>query len=146
MSATTPPPRENIPYPIPSSTITIDIILNESRPLLPSTVNTCLSGAITEARNHPQSSLVEGIFKYAAPAPSEIEVGIIGGIFVNELTWGDVVVVLRGLEKFYEERGKWVAVIWYLKDEGRGALGDGYLEPIAKGSAERVVEKYADGA
>ena len=105
MSPSASPPRhENIRYPIPSSTITLDIYLNEAKPIGSSNVNACLSGALAEARRQSQSSLVEGLFRYSAPPPADLRFAIIGTIFVNELTWPDIVTILQGLQSFYAER------------------------------------------
>lgn len=138
MSITTPtvpsPPRRNIIYPIPSSTLTLDVILNVSRPLSPASVLTCIAGAVAQAHTHPPSSLVEGVCRHCSPETEPVaELGIVGTVIVNQLTWGDVIVVLRGLEEFLKrgegEEGRWMACLWYLMDKRRGALGDGYLEP-----------------
>lgn len=129
-----PPPRQNITYHIPSSTITLDIILNESKPLPSSSILTSLSGAAAVANTHDPASLVEGVFTYHVPQKDiGVELGVVGTVIVNELTWGDVVVVLQGLEEFMradeDGEGRWVGSLWYLMDEKRGVLGDGYLEP-----------------
>lgn len=144
------PPRQNILYPIPTSTISLDIILNESKPLVPSAVTATLEGAMAEARKHPRSDLVEGVFRYPPAAAAalddtekgrereghtgggeEAEFGIVGGLYSQELTWGDAVVVLQGLRRFCEgeQGGCWVAVIFYMQDGERGVLGDGFLQP-----------------
>lgn len=113
----------------------LNIILNESFPLPQTSITTLLSGAADYARKQTPSALEE---KFTFPlgtensAPEQIELGMIGGIFVDELTWADVVVVVQGLQRFYEESGKRFALIFYLGDERHGSLGDGYLE-LTKG-------------
>lgn len=119
--------RERFHYPIPSSTISLDVILNEARPLAEASINACLSDAIDEARKHIPSELVQGVFKHSVPASVQVEFGIVGGLYLNELTWEDVVVVLQGLQRFYQERRSWVALIFYMEDQRRGAMGDGSL-------------------
>lgn len=54
-----------------------------------------------------------------------------GSPILNELTWSDVKIVLRGLRTWYEECGRWVGVNFWIREEkgGRiGELGDGFLE------------------
>lgn len=55
---------------------------------------------------------------------------------MNELTWGDVVAVLQGLQKFYAEKRRSVGLFVYLQDERRGALGDAYVEPADERAAD----------
>ncbi|MCJ1470886.1 hypothetical protein MMC07_009534 [Pseudocyphellaria aurata] len=135
------PPRRNILHPIPNSAISLDIILNESKPLAPSVITTTLSRAMAEARKNPPSGFVEGVFRFpheqeqgeqteGRAGDDGAEFGIVGGLFTQELTWGDVVTVLQGLEGFYEGEsgGCWVAMIFYMQDEARGSLGSGSLQ------------------
>ena len=141
----TSPPREKIVYPIPSSTITLDIILNESIAIAASTLNATLSGAIIEACKQPQSEIIEGVVSYSVPGTQQeqtakVKFGISGGIFAPELCWSDIVTVLRGLQRFYEEKGNWVAVIFFLEDEERGALGQGSLKPRHEVEGEGVIK------
>ena len=111
-------------YPLPPSTITLDIVYKKSSPLPESAISACLSGAIAESEKQaPQSSLVE-VFRYSPPTGEDIEFGIVGGIYVNELTWDDVGVVLRGLERFYAEKANFVGLTIYIEDERRVAVGD----------------------
>ena len=137
--------REKIVYPIPSSTITLDIILNESIAIAASTINATLSGAIIEACKQPQSEIIEGVVNYSVPGiqqeqTAKAKFGITGGIFAPELSWGDIVTVLQGLQRFYEEKGSWVAVMFYTQDEERGPLGDGHLGPRHEEEGESVIE------
>lgn len=148
------PSRQNILYPIPTSSISLDIILNESKPLAPAAVTAALEGAMAEARKHPRSDVVEGVFRYPLPAAAaldgtdkgrerggqtgggeEVELGITGGIFSQDLTWGNVLVVLQGLRRFCEaeQGGCWVAVIFWMQDGERRVLGDGFLQTMTGG-------------
>lgn len=136
MSATSSHPAtcENFAYTLPSSTLTLDIRLDDRKPIGSSSVSACLSGAREEARKQTPSSLVDGPFRYSAPAPAHSQFGIVGGVYVNELTWGDVVVVVQGLQEFYAEKRRYVGLIVYLQDERRGALGDAYVKPEDEGA------------
>ena len=125
-----PAKREEIHYELPSSTLALNIILNEHKVIDPSVASACLSSALKEARTQTQSSLVEGPFRHsAAPPNSEGQFGVVGGIYANKLTWGDVVAILQGLQACLTERECFMAMIIYLKDDKRGALGDAYIEP-----------------
>lgn len=135
------PTRENILYAIPSSTITLDILLNNLKPLSSSSVYDCLSGALDEARKQTQSSLVEGVFRYYTSPPVHAEFHIVGGIFVNDLTWSDVVTVLQGLQKFYVEKGSYASVLVYLEDEQTETLGNASVVP----GEERAVDGMGQG-
>lgn len=129
------PEREIIKYRVPSSTITLELILNEAQPVSSSVLDACLSGALAEARRQSQSSLVEGVFEYSTSSPGGLNFGIIGGLHFNELTWSDVVVIIQGLQSFYAERRQYVAMLIFLEDEQRGALGSASLEPDGSGAS-----------
>lgn len=129
-TAISPPKREQIRYSIASSRLTLDIILNESKTLNASGVAVCLSGALAEARKQDQSSLLEGVFSHNAPPSAPLRFGVAGGIYVNELTWADVVTILQGLQSFYMEREQYMELLVYLEDEQGNALGDASLSKV----------------
>ena len=52
-----------------------------------------------------------------------------GGFWHNDLTYGDVATVLRGLQTFLATRNENVALLYFLEDEHRSAIGDGSLTP-----------------
>ncbi|KAG8530495.1 uncharacterized protein KY384_004998 [Bacidia gigantensis] len=137
MSTTTAPERKNIIYTIPGSTLTLDIILDERKHLSRSLIASLLSGANHEASKHPQSTTLEGVFTWTTP-DAEAEqgkkavFGIAGGPILNEMTWGDVCVLTQGLKEWFEQEREEVGLLFYVRDEGRGALGDGYLEPVVE--------------
>ncbi|KAL8745175.1 MAG: hypothetical protein Q9190_002678 [Brigantiaea leucoxantha] len=137
------PKRKNIIYDIPGSTITLDMILNESKQMTPSLITTLLADANQKASNFPLGDIVEGVFKWETPdAKAEqgrkAEFGIAGGPIVNELTWRDVCIILPGLKGWYEQEQEWVSVLFYFKDRDRGEMGDGTVEPIKESA--NVVE------
>ena len=47
---------------------------------------------------------------------------------MNELTWGDVVAVLLGLQGFCKENESYFDLLIFLDDERRGALGSAYVK------------------
>ena len=59
-----------------------------------------------------------------------MQFGIAGGMFCNELTWADVVVVLEGLRRYFAERRQYVAVVVFLSDEVRGPLGEASVDVL----------------
>ena len=59
---------------------------------------------------------------------------------MNELVWSDVVSVLQGLQSFFKDRGQYVALLIYLQDEKRGALGDASLASGSEGLGNSVGE------
>ena len=127
-SSSHPPTRKNISYALPSSTLTLDIHLSEQKPINPPCVSACLSGALEEARKNTQSSILDEPFRYRAATPAHSLFGIVGGIFVSELTWGDVVAVLQGLQSFCVENESYFDLLIFLNDELRGALGSAYVK------------------
>ena len=140
MSSTTAPERKNIIYPIPGSTLILDIILNESKTLPTSIITALLDDVKQKASENPQSDTVEGAFRRTTPDAEAVEgkraeFGVRGGPIVNELTWHDVSTIAEGLKGWYEKEQQWVSLIFYLDDEKRGALGDGYLEPVDASAA-----------
>lgn len=52
-----------------------------------------------------------------------------GGFWHNDLTYGDVARVLRALQIFLATRNEYVALLYFLEDEHRSAMGDGNLVP-----------------
>ena len=94
-----------------------------------------LDDAKREASDNPQSDPVEGAFRKTTPDAEAVEgkraeFGIRGGPIRKELTWHDVSIIAEGLKGWYEKEQQWVGLLFYLEDETRGALGDGYLEPL----------------
>ena len=132
MSSTTAPERKNIIYIIPGSTLTLDIVLDEGKQLSASTITTLLNDANRRVYSFPQSGTVEGVFKWSAPDEEgrKAVFGIAGGPILNEMTWRDVSIILQGLKRWYEQEQKWVGLLFYVRDEKRGEMGDGYLEPV----------------
>ena len=47
---------------------------------------------------------------------------------MDELTWGDVVAVLQGLQAFCAENESYFDLLIFLHDERRGALGSAYVK------------------
>ena len=134
-----PPKRKNISYALPSSTLTLDIHLSEQKPINPSCVSACLSAALEEARKNTQSSIIDQPFRYRAAPPAYSLFGIVGAIFVNDLTWGDVVAVLQALQGFCAEHESYCDLLIFLEDERRGALGSAYVK------ASEETEAVTDG-
>ena len=102
-------------------------------------MSACLSGALEEARKNTQSSILDEPFRYRAAPPARSLFGIVGGIFVNELTWGDVVAVLQGLQSFCVENESYFDLLIFLDDERRGALGSASVK------ASEETEAVSDG-
>ena len=118
------PERKRIEYPIPSSTIRLEIALRESQVVERQDVNACLSGAVDQARKEDQTSLLEGAWRYYSPLPPHLGFCITGTLWGNSLTWSDVVAVLQALQTFYAGRSEIVTLRIDLTDEKRGILGD----------------------
>ena len=91
-------------------------------------VHACLLGALEQTRKYPEHDLVFR-FRYSPPAPASVSVALMGGLWHNDLTYGDVATVLRGLQTFLATRNECVASLYFLEDEYRSALGDGNLVP-----------------
>ena len=119
---------KRIHFKIPDSTISMDITLTEDQTIPSHDVHACLLGALEEARNYPKEDLVFR-FRYSPPEPAQVRVGLIGGLWHNDLTFGDVATVLRGLQTFLATRNEYVALLYFLEDEHRSAIGTGNLKP-----------------
>ena len=126
-----PDPIGTIHYPLPSTTITLKIIPNETKPIDSQLIYACLSSALAEASEHDQASVVENVFRKASPAEKGVQFGITGGLFCNELTWSDAVLALEGLRQFFGERRQYVSIVVYLSDETRVALGEASVDLIS---------------
>lgn len=62
-----------------------------------------------------------------------LEFGITGGVYSNELRYQDVLTVLNGLERFFNERRRYVALKpIYINRMGvwEKPVGDAYLKPL----------------
>ena len=110
-------------YRIPSSTITLELNFRQAEAISPSDVDACLSNAFEQVRQKDQSALVEGVQRLLAPSPANLETSISGSIYANELTWADAATVLHSLQGFFAERQRYFALLIYVQDEQRGALG-----------------------
>ncbi|KAL9039874.1 MAG: hypothetical protein Q9214_004701, partial [Letrouitia sp. 1 TL-2023] len=125
----TPPRYDFIRYPA-SPTLMLEIHLDETEHLQPSHVHAVISGALREARRRNRDALVAGTFRHSV---AHLGFGITGGVFSNELRYQDVLTVLNGLERFYNERRRYLALptiyinrvaIW------EKPVGDAYLKPL----------------
>ena len=116
------PPMERVHFKIPDSKISMDIILKENQRFPSHDLHACLLGALEEARNYPKEDLVFR-FRNSPPEPAQVSVGLIGGLWHNDLTYGDVATVLGGLQTFLATRNQYVALLYFLEDEPRSAIG-----------------------
>ena len=122
------PLRERVHFKIPDSTISMNITLKGDQVIPSHDVHACLLGALEETRNYPKNDLVFR-FRYSPPEPAQVSVALMGGFWHNDLTYGDVATVLRGLQTFLATRDEYVALLYFLEDEHRSAIGDGSLNP-----------------
>jgi len=141
MNPTTPNPiRSKTSYSIPSTSLTLELTLGLDLPLPIASIRSCLTGALALARTHSPQALTPATKVSFQQPQSENNADalfeIVGDpVFgTNELTWGDVVEVLKGLEQWIEEReerGEGSSVFWFrILEEGevgKGQIGDGYL-------------------
>ena len=123
-----PAPRERVHFKIPDSTISMNITLKGDQGIPSHDIHACLLGALEETRNQRKTDLVFR-FDYSPPEPAQVSVSLMGGMFHNDLTYGDVATVLGGLQTFLATRDKYVALLFFLEDEQRSAIGDGNLKP-----------------
>lgn len=123
-----PPPREHVHFQIPDSTISMSITLKGDQAIPSHDVHACLLGALEQTRKYPEHDLVFR-FRYSPPVPASVSVALMGGFWHNDLTYGDVATVLRGLQTFLAARNEYVALLYFLEDEHRSAIGDGNLMP-----------------
>lgn len=134
---TSTPTRAKKTYPIPSTNLTLHLTLGLNLPLPTASIRSCLQGAIAVARSHsPQCLTPATVFRFQQPEGEkdrDARFGIVGdAVFgTNELSWGDVVGVLRGLGGRMEGEGGGGVEVWFRVveggEEGRGQMGDGYL-------------------
>ena len=106
----------------------MEITLTKDQTIPSHDVHACLLGALEEARNYPKEDLVFR-FRFSPPEPAQVRVGLVGGLWHNDLTYGDVTTVLRGLQTFLATRNEYVALLYFLEDEHRSAIGTGNLKP-----------------
>ena len=151
MTTSTPSPtrtRAKTTYPIPSTDLTLHLTLGLDLPLPIASIRSCLDGAVALARSsHSSRSLLTTAtgFRFQQPErekDKDAQFGIVGDpVFeTNELSWGDVVGVLRGLAEWIEQRegrGDWGVELWFRVveggEQGRGQVGDGYLTRRRRG-------------
>ena len=119
---------ERVHFKIPESTISMDITLTEDQTIPSHDVHACLLGALEEARNYPKEDLVFR-FRCSPPEPAQVRVGLVGGLWHNDLTYRDVIIVLRGLQNFLATRNEYVALLYFLEYKHRSAIGTGNLKP-----------------
>ena len=58
--------------------------------------------------------------------------GVLPAPFLVQLTWGDVLAILRGLDKMYLSNKIWAEIAFLIDDSERDALGSGVLKPGRK--------------
>ena len=131
MPTATVPRRQNIIYPIPASTLALDVVFYGSVYLDPADVAACLRGALEHARNQSQSPFVNGIFRYSDSKISHLSCNVSGGVYEDDLPWSDVVVILEGMRKFFADKEHCVESQIYVDDGQRGALGAAGLHLLA---------------
>lgn len=51
-------------------------------------------------------------------------------VYLQDLTWGDVVSISGGLLDYFNETGIWAETSFYIEDEERGAIGDGLVRKV----------------
>ncbi|KAI4158292.1 MAG: hypothetical protein LQ342_007589 [Letrouitia transgressa] len=126
----TAPRYDFIRYPA-SPTLMLEIHLDVTEHLQPSLVHTVISGALRDARRRNRDALVAGTFRHSA---AYLGFGITGGVFSNELRYEDVLTVLNGLERFFNERRRYLVLptIYINKIGGtwEKPVGDAYLRPL----------------
>lgn len=117
---------ETTSYHIPSSTITLTINRRPLSLLSKSDTTTCLDNVRNIAKENPEGAMLEQGFHYHKSS-SGVRFAIGPAIFLQELTWGDVLGISGGLLDYFNETGIWAATNFWIEDKERGALGDGLV-------------------
>ena len=123
-----PSPRpEPTAYPVPGTTITLELTSNPASALSQEDVTMQLGNALRMAKDNDKSTRFETVFR--------IEESSIRFMFVIcpplfwdcELTWGDVASIVSSLLDYFKERGAWVETEFEIEVEGKGEMGSGVV-------------------
>ena len=128
MSIVLDPNYQEIIYSIAYSSIFLEIILLKAVSLNPSDVDICLHDALEKVQARGQdepSSIMQDMFtfQFSGPGNRHISFSITGGIFTNQLTWSDVVVIMKGLQTFFANPAYCLQSSIFMTDRQRGNLG-----------------------
>lgn len=125
-------------YEIPSSTISLTLNRTPSSKLPKTDIIACLNNVRQIANENPKSAVLEKVLRYHESSRG-VRFAITATIYQPELTWGDVGIISGSLLDYFEETGIWAETIFYIKDEERGAMGDGLVRK-AEADAKAVLE------
>lgn len=102
--------RERSTFHIPNTPLNLHITLDPSASIPQADVAACIQGASRIALSQQsRTALLEEVFRYQAPE-GQARFGIVGGIFVQELTWADVDTVLNGLTLYFSQTRSYVEI------------------------------------
>ena len=113
-------------YPVPGTTMTLEIASNPACALSQDDVTKYLGNALQIAEDNDKSTLLEKVFRIEEPSIKFI-FAISPPMYHIELTWGDVVSIVSSLLDYFKESGAWVEIKFEIGDKERGELGTGMV-------------------
>ena len=124
------PKPEPTTYPVPGTTITLELTSNPASALSQEDVTTHLGNALRIAKDNDKSTRFETVFRIEEPSIRFTFV-ICPPLFWDcELTWGDVASIVSSLLDYFEERGAWVETEFEIEVKGKGEMGSGVVGKI----------------
>lgn len=113
-------------YPVPGTDMNLKITADPTCPLSKEVVMGFIVPALHIAASHDESTLLEKVSRLERESDSII-FAISPQVYYIELTWGDVVNVVRSLQKYFEESAAWADIKFEIEDKMRGDLGSGTI-------------------
>ena len=126
-NTTTAPPsaltEADLKFPIPFTTLTLDIYLDEKKIIPQEALGALLDVALNRASTPSPTRLVEDIFRVTSF--DGVQFAIAGDDLINKLLYGDVINVIKGLQIYYKGIGaaENCAMAGLVRDTKRGPIG-----------------------
>ena len=143
-NATTAPPftltEADLKFPVPFTTLTLDIYLDEEKIIPQEALNTLLDVALGRASTPSPTRLVENIFRVTSL--NGVQFAITGDDLINKLLYRDVTNVIKGLQIYYKSIGaaENCAMAGLVRDTIRGPIGHFRVDASSSRNEERSVD------